>query len=295
MTIGTDQSPFDRYRVRAASLTIWSNAGWMKSANWISAIGMSPLRAAPIATPTMADSASGVSRTRASPKRAYRPSVAPKTPPLRPTSSPRTRTRSSRSISSVIAARTASIMRISGMSKRIVARSTVMCAGRQRFGGRLQMEEGGRSITFLEVRDFVLGGGQERDGWASTGTALLSAERAARHLLRLAWSPSQQPHRPFRLFLPAPQRSGAQGRAARPRRRADGRQVPRGQDPQADVVLHRARAAPRARARVHPASRASPAGRRVRPQGDAPRPVPGLWIGERAEHALPPGARRADC
>src|ERR1700687_5911974 len=73
MTIGTDQSPFERYRVRAASLTIWSKAGWMKSANWISAIGMRPFKAAPIATPTMADSASGVSSTRASPNRAYRP------------------------------------------------------------------------------------------------------------------------------------------------------------------------------------------------------------------------------
>src|SRR5579864_6873716 len=85
----------------------------MKSANWISATGIRPFRAAPIATPTIPDSASGVSRTRASPNFAYSPSVAPNTPPLRPTSSPMTRTRSSRSISSVIAARTASIMRIS--------------------------------------------------------------------------------------------------------------------------------------------------------------------------------------
>src|SRR5712691_8520371 len=85
----------------------------MKSANWISAIGMRPLSAAPIAMPTMPDSASGMSRTRASPNFAYSPSVAPKTPPLRPTSSPMTSTRSSRSISSVMAARTASIIRIS--------------------------------------------------------------------------------------------------------------------------------------------------------------------------------------
>src|SRR5229473_6282377 len=111
--MGTDQSPLDLYRVRAASLTIWSKAGWMKSANWISAIGMRPLSAAPIAMPTMPDSASGISRTRASPNFAYSPSVAPKTPPLRPTSSPMTSTRSSRSISSVMAARTASIIRIS--------------------------------------------------------------------------------------------------------------------------------------------------------------------------------------
>src|SRR5207253_1790877 len=45
--------------MRAASLTIWSKAGWMKSANWISATGMVPFMAAPMATPTMLDSASG--------------------------------------------------------------------------------------------------------------------------------------------------------------------------------------------------------------------------------------------
>src|SRR5258706_8753491 len=84
----------------------------MKSANWISAIGIMPLSAAPIAIPTIPDSASGGSRTRASPNFAYRPSVAPKTPPFFPTSSPMTSTRSSRSISSEMAARTASIMRI---------------------------------------------------------------------------------------------------------------------------------------------------------------------------------------
>ena len=43
-----------RYRIRAASETIWSNAGWMKSANWISATGSRPCSAIPIATPTIA-------------------------------------------------------------------------------------------------------------------------------------------------------------------------------------------------------------------------------------------------
>ena len=41
----------------------------MKSANWISATGMVPFIAAPMATPMMLDSASGVSSTRDSPKR----------------------------------------------------------------------------------------------------------------------------------------------------------------------------------------------------------------------------------
>ena len=39
----------------AASDTIWLNAGWMKSANWISATGRSPLSAAPIDAPTIID------------------------------------------------------------------------------------------------------------------------------------------------------------------------------------------------------------------------------------------------
>src|SRR5581483_1724340 len=81
----------------------------MKSANWISATGSSPLIAAPIAVPTMFDSASGVSITRSSPNSASSPSVALKTPPFRPTSSPSTITRSSRAISSRRAERTASI------------------------------------------------------------------------------------------------------------------------------------------------------------------------------------------
>src|SRR5712691_2508449 len=147
MTMGTDQSPLERYRVRAASLTIWSKAGWMKSANWMSAMGMSPLSAAPMATPTIADSASGVSSTRASPKRAYSPSVAPKTPPLRPTSSPRTRTRSSRSISSVMAARTASIIRISGMQKEL-SRDRAFGSSRALDSNR----KGWEVNPFLEVR-----------------------------------------------------------------------------------------------------------------------------------------------
>ncbi len=75
----------------------------MKSANWISAIGRRPFTAAPIETPTIIDSVSGVSMTRSSPNSAYSPSVARKTPPFLPTSSPSTITRSSRRISSASA------------------------------------------------------------------------------------------------------------------------------------------------------------------------------------------------
>ena len=58
-----------------------------------------PATAMPMAVPKMADSASGVSKTRFSPNWSIRPSVTRKTPPSRPTSSPITRTRESRSIS----------------------------------------------------------------------------------------------------------------------------------------------------------------------------------------------------
>src|SRR5207249_11163342 len=65
-------------------------------------MGMIPFSEAPIAAPTMHDSASGVSMQRSSPNSATKPSVARKTPPS-PTSSPRTMIRSSRFISSNMA------------------------------------------------------------------------------------------------------------------------------------------------------------------------------------------------
>src|SRR5690349_16073132 len=145
-----------------------------------------------------------------------------------------TRTFSSRSISSVIAARTASIIRISGITCHCRARrvfSTVRRFSRVRLegkGGRLEKPPGG-------TRDFVLGGRQERDGGASTRAALLSAERAARHLLRIAWKAARQPARPLRVFLAAPQRRGEEGRPPGPRGRADGREVPGSQVAQAHV------------------------------------------------------------
>ena len=70
--------------MRAASDTSWSNPEWMKSANWISAIGRRPARASPIPMPMIEDSASGVSTTRPSPNSAASPSVARNTPPRGP-------------------------------------------------------------------------------------------------------------------------------------------------------------------------------------------------------------------
>src|SRR6188768_161376 len=54
----------------------------------------------PTAVPMIPDSARGVFMTRSSPNLSRSPSVARKTPPRRPMSSPRTQTRSSRAISS---------------------------------------------------------------------------------------------------------------------------------------------------------------------------------------------------
>src|SRR5437762_2631761 len=69
----------------------------MKSMNWISGTGRSPYSAMPIAVPMIPPSARGVSNTRSgNPSRS--PSVQRKTPPLRPTSSQRTMTLSSRRI-----------------------------------------------------------------------------------------------------------------------------------------------------------------------------------------------------
>ena len=63
---------------------------------------------APRAIPAIDDSARGVSITRDSPNSSRKPSVARKTPPLAPMSSPSMNTLSSRRISSLIASLTAS-------------------------------------------------------------------------------------------------------------------------------------------------------------------------------------------
>src|SRR5688572_9718213 len=70
----------------------------MKSWNWISGTGFKPFSAMPIAVPTMPSSESGVSKQRESPNSAVSPSVARKTPPFLPTSSPKTSTLGSRRI-----------------------------------------------------------------------------------------------------------------------------------------------------------------------------------------------------
>src|ERR1700686_2111867 len=117
-----------------------------------------------------------------------------------------TTTRSSRSIASPVAARTASIILISGTCSLSFAAASsggfVPPPGRDRErsgppspcrGGEIRLGLGRGFISSLEVRDFVLGGRQERDGRAHAGATLLPAQRAARDLFRLPRAPAQ-PH-----------------------------------------------------------------------------------------------------
>src|SRR5918993_375916 len=86
----------------------WSRHGYEKASYCISHTGRKPAMQRPTADPRMPASASGVSTHRSPPKRSRRPAVARKTPPERPTSSPRTSTFGSRSISTCSASFTAS-------------------------------------------------------------------------------------------------------------------------------------------------------------------------------------------
>src|ERR671936_2507992 len=77
----------------------WSRQGYENASYCISQTGGNPAIQTPTAVPRIPASASGVSTQRSGPKRSRRPAVARKTPPARPTSSPMTRTDSSRSSS----------------------------------------------------------------------------------------------------------------------------------------------------------------------------------------------------
>src|SRR5687768_10965855 len=87
----------------------------MKSMNCISTTGRIPMCAAPAAAPTIPISEIGESTTRCSPNFAMSPSVTLNAPPYAPMSSPRQKTFSSRSISSMSASRIASRYVISGI------------------------------------------------------------------------------------------------------------------------------------------------------------------------------------
>ena len=106
MTRGTRAWPPVIYRIFAAWLTISSIAHVARSANMISGTGLSPVIAAPTEKPIIADSLIGVARIWFG-NRSIIPAVVPHTDPI-VTSSPKTKTRSSRSISSKSASRIAS-------------------------------------------------------------------------------------------------------------------------------------------------------------------------------------------
>ena len=79
-----------------------------KSENMISAIGLRPVMAAPMAAPMIACSEIGVSRTRMGPNSSNSPTVVLNTPPASATSSPKNTTLGSRRISWAMPAATAS-------------------------------------------------------------------------------------------------------------------------------------------------------------------------------------------
>src|SRR5256714_10448498 len=88
----------------------WSRQGYEKASYCISQTGRQPAMQSPTAERRMPASASGVSTQRSGPKRSRRPAVARKTPPARPTSSPRTITFASRASSTWNASLIASII-----------------------------------------------------------------------------------------------------------------------------------------------------------------------------------------
>src|SRR2546425_2407799 len=120
-------------------------------------MGMIPFSEAPIAAPTMHDSASGVSMQRSSPNSATKPSVARKTPPS-PTSSPMTMTRSSRFISSNMASRMASTIVFSVILGPLFFHEDVP-QSRRRFGLWLLLYLIGGSVYVLvhAIVDLLLG------------------------------------------------------------------------------------------------------------------------------------------
>src|SRR5690606_4760297 len=115
-----------------------------------------PHTAAPNADPAIASSEIGVSKTRSSPWRSYRPGVVAKTPPGLATSSPKKITRSSRASSSSSASRTACRNSSVGMVRGLLARSE------------------GESQRLLERRADV---GQERGGVGAVEDAVVAGER----------------------------------------------------------------------------------------------------------------------
>src|SRR5262245_33220513 len=138
----------------------------MKPMNWISPTGLRPCAAMPTQSPLIRSSASGVSTTRSAPKRCCRPTVARKTPPLTPTSSPRTTTLTSSSMARASARLMASTSVSSGIGISAELRPLAGVGSRQ-FGVevieyRLRRARRGRQIALDRCLDFLLALGRKR-------------------------------------------------------------------------------------------------------------------------------------
>src|SRR5215510_6757801 len=133
--------------------------------NWISPTGLRPCAAMPTHSPLINSSESGVSITRSAPNRCCSPTVARKTPPLTPTSSPSTTTLASSSMARASARLTASTNVTSGIGASAELRP-LAGIGRREFGvemveHRLRRTRRGRQIALDRRLDLLLAFGRE--------------------------------------------------------------------------------------------------------------------------------------
>src|SRR5262249_16088932 len=133
--------------------------------NWISPTGLRPCAAMPTHSPLINSSESGVSITRSEPKRCCSPTVARKTPPFTPTSSPSTTTLESSSVARASAGLTASTNVTSGIRGSGELRPLAGIGARE-FGvemveHRLRRTRRGRQIAFDRRLDLLLAFGRE--------------------------------------------------------------------------------------------------------------------------------------
>src|SRR6266481_278840 len=137
----------------------------MKPMNWISPTGLSPCAAMPTHNPLIKSSASGVSITRAAPNRCCSPTVARKTPPLTPTSSPSTTTLASSSMARANARLIASTSVSSGIRASAELRPLARVASRQLgvevVEHRLRRARRGGQIALDRRLDLLLALGRE--------------------------------------------------------------------------------------------------------------------------------------
>src|SRR5262249_47573099 len=138
--------------------------GYGNPMNWISPTGLSPCAAIPTQSPPIKVSDSGVSKTRSAPKRCCKPAVARNTPPLTPTSSPKTTTLGSSTSARASAKLIASTSVISGIE--VLNFPTLAGIGAWQPGvemveHRFRRTRAGRQVVLDGCRDFLLALGGE--------------------------------------------------------------------------------------------------------------------------------------